>query len=67
MVGPSGSRRRRGRRGSDSPRRRRNCHQMKNEVEIAKTTIETQAFSRSPAKWCAGSIRMSSSTKRPAV
>ena len=34
-------------------------------VEHAKTTIETHAFSRRPAKWCAGSIRSSSSKKRP--
>ena len=40
---------------------------MKNAVESTKTTIETQAFRRSPAKWCAGSIRSSSSKKRPAV
>ena len=29
------------------------------------TTMLTQAFSRSPAMWCAGSIRSSSSKKRP--
>jgi hypothetical protein len=27
---------------------RMNCHQMKNSVEITKTTIETYPFSRSP-------------------
>src|SRR5438067_2580116 len=50
-----------------SPPRWKNCHHTKNAVEQQKTTIETQAFSRSPAKWWAGSTRSSSSKNRPKV
>ena len=46
---------------------RRNCHQTKNAVGRAKTTIETQTFSRSPTKWCDGSTRSNSSKMRPNV
>ena len=41
------------------------CHQMKNATEPTKRTTETQALMRSPAKWWDGSIRSSSSKKRP--
>jgi hypothetical protein len=66
IAGPSGTRRRDGRPGSSSPGRM-NCHQMKKDVDAAKTRIETQAFNRRPAKWWAGSMRSSSSKKRPNV
>jgi len=48
-----------------APGVRMNCHQMKNAVDSTKSTIETQALMRRPRKWCAGSIRRSSSKKRP--
>ncbi len=46
---------------------RKNCHQMKNAVEPTNSTSETHAFTRSPASSCAGSMRSSSSKKRPNV
>jgi hypothetical protein len=42
-----------------------NCHQMKNAVESTKSTADTYALSRSGPYLCAGSIRISSSKKRP--
>jgi hypothetical protein len=47
--------------------RRMNCHQMKKAVDSTKSTADTQAFTRSGPYLCAGSIRSSSSKKRPTV
>ena len=44
---------------------RMNCHQMKNAVDTTNPTIDTYALSRSPKYSCAGSMRSSSSKKRP--
>ena len=64
MAGPSGTTRRaRGR--SSAVGVRLNCHQTKNAVDTTNPTIDTYAFSRSPKYSCAGSMRSSSSKKRP--